>query len=252
MAATPQHIYQFANILKRRTSSDEELYTKIKDMMVFADERSDGLQFDRLQFERTDAGNPVWFAVRSSDLIGLLLDIAANGEKNEGTFTRGTALNHARAIAIWRLGQFVSRLDFKLYANKDLTVDLIQRVPRILKIYENAIQGQDRPGEAAPTRLPLLFIVGSLAELDTLKTIDKSFSLLRCNLETMAWLVFTPFFSDRKLSFDTKGGFDVECGGNIIRSYYDVGINSLPGSWMKRFRDSASRESFSSQFGCAR
>lgn len=81
MAATPQHIYQFANILKRRTSSDEELYTKIKDMMVFAEER-----FDAQQFESRDAGNPVWFAVRSSDLVGLLLNIAANGEKNEGTF----------------------------------------------------------------------------------------------------------------------------------------------------------------------
>ncbi|KAG8961500.1 hypothetical protein FRC00_012075, partial [Tulasnella sp. 408] len=138
MAFTPQHIFEFANILKRRTSSDEELYTKIGNILSFADQ-----WLVKLGSEKTDPGNPIWFAVRSADIVGLLLDIATNGKKNEGAFERGTALNHARVIAILRLSEFVSVLDFSLYANKDLTDDLIQRVPRILEIYENAIQGQD-------------------------------------------------------------------------------------------------------------
>ncbi|KAG8895961.1 hypothetical protein FRC01_012106, partial [Tulasnella sp. 417] len=111
----------------------------------------------------------------------------------------------------------------------ELVDDLVERVPRILEIYENAIQGPDPPGRLASIRLPLLIIVGTMAEPRTITIIDENLKLLQCNFDTMAWLVFAPFFNDRIL-YDQGETFHVATGGNILRSYADVSIN--PTTWM--------------------
>ncbi|KAG8922992.1 hypothetical protein FRC01_013357, partial [Tulasnella sp. 417] len=136
----------------------------------------------------------------------------------------GTPSNHVRIIALLKLSRFFSILDLNAHANRELVHDMIQRVPRILEIYENAIQGQDPPGPLDPSRLPLLLIVGILTNLDRLRTFDPAFSFLKGNLKTMGWLVFAPFFSDRML-YDRGDTAHILWGGNILRSYYDVGIN---------------------------
>ncbi|KAG8919194.1 hypothetical protein FRC01_001420 [Tulasnella sp. 417] len=115
-------------------------------------------------------------------------------------------------------------MDLNVYANKELVHDMIKRVPRILEIFQDAIRSPDPPGQLAPSRLPLILIVGLLTDLDVLKTFDPTFSLLKRNLETMSWLVFAPFFSDRML-YDRGDTAHLVCGGNILLSYYDVGIN---------------------------
>lgn len=95
MAPTPEQIYEFANILRRRASSDGETLTKTGDMISFTDQ-----YLVKLPSDKTDAKNPIWSAVRSSGLISLLLDIAANGEKNEdkGTTFKPRQDNRHHAI----------------------------------------------------------------------------------------------------------------------------------------------------------
>ncbi|KAG8919195.1 hypothetical protein FRC01_001421 [Tulasnella sp. 417] len=118
-------------------------------------------------------------------------------------------------MAVMYLGLFVPRLVVDTYANQEQVDDLVARVPRILEIYEKAIQGQD------PFR-------GHLAQPSIITTIDENLSLLQCNSDTMAWLVFAPFFQERE-TLDRGHVFHIKAGGNILRSYDDCGINATTG-----------------------
>ncbi|KAG8961499.1 hypothetical protein FRC00_012074, partial [Tulasnella sp. 408] len=51
---------------------------------------------------------------------------------------------------------------------------------------------------------------------------------LKCNSETMAWIVFAPLFSHRML-YNSGDIVHLVCGGNILLRYYDVGINITTG-----------------------
>ncbi|KIO22142.1 hypothetical protein M407DRAFT_28291 [Tulasnella calospora MUT 4182] len=42
----------------------------------------------------------------------------------------------------------------------------------------------------------------------------------------MAWLIYAPFFSDRML-YNHGDTVHIACGGNILSSYYEVGINLI-------------------------
>ncbi|KAG9044707.1 hypothetical protein FS837_007683 [Tulasnella sp. UAMH 9824] len=224
MVLTPEQIYEYADIVRQPTFSDEETLARIKAMDPF------GRQLGDLGYQGASPGDPVWLAIVVSDVISHLLDLATTGAKNEGVWTMETLSNRARLVAIMHLSLFVPRLELDLLGNQKQVDDLIARVPRILEIYEKAIQSQDPPawGGIAALRFPLLLIVGHLAHPATMTIIDEHLTLLQSKLNTMAWLVFTPFFQERAL-LDRKLVYQIHTGGNILRSYDEFNINVTSG-----------------------
>ncbi|KAG8951334.1 hypothetical protein FRC00_007320, partial [Tulasnella sp. 408] len=174
MPPTPKQIYEYARIVRRPTFSDEELLAKLKAMDSFGR----GPLGD-LGHQATSPANPVWLAVCASRVVSHLLDIATTGAKNEGVWTMEALSNRARLVALAHLGLIVPRLELDLQVNQQQVDDLIARVPRILEIYEKAIQSQDPPswGGVAASRFLLLLLVGHLAHPATITTIDEELIL---------------------------------------------------------------------------
>ncbi|KIO24365.1 hypothetical protein M407DRAFT_26179 [Tulasnella calospora MUT 4182] len=141
-----------------------------------------------------------------------------------------TLSNRARLIAIMQLGLFVPRMVLDLRINQEQVDDLITRVPHILEIYEKAIQSQDPlpRGGLVALRLPLLLLLGHLAQPATITIIDESLTRLQSNFDTMTWLVFAPFFQERE-TLDRGHVFHIHNGGNILRSYDESNTNASTG-----------------------
>lgn len=225
MPPTAKQVYKYAKIVRQPTFSDEETLAKIKAMDSFG-----RTHLGDLGHQAANLANPVWLAICVSGVISHLLDIATTGAKNEGVLTMETLSNRTRLVAITHLGLLVPRLELDLQINQKQVDDLIARVPRILEIYEKAIQSQDPPswGGVAALRFPLLLLVGHLAHPETMTIIDEHLTLLQSKVNTMTWLVFTPFFQERDL-LDRKFVFQIHTGGNILRSYDEFNINITSG-----------------------
>ncbi|KAG8985469.1 hypothetical protein FRB90_004687 [Tulasnella sp. 427] len=212
-------IYESANVLQRKASSDEEVVAKIKALDPLTE-----VCIRKLPYEKSDPTNPVWRAIRDSGIIGLLLDFATTGKKGDGSFAIMNATNRLRIFCLGQLYEIIVRLELLLDYNEELVDDLVERVPRILEIFELAIQDRDPPGRLALLRLPLLFIVGALAAPRTIDIIDEQYKLLQSNCDTMSWLVFAPLFNDRSALVGIDS-FRVTMALGILRSYDGLCIN---------------------------